>query len=162
MLVRVPAFLLQGVAATLLPGLTRLQVGASTAAFNATLARATGLMLAAGAVIVAAVAAAGQEGMELLFGDAYAVERTDLILLASGVAWYLGAVTISQALLARGCVGRAATCWLAVAFAYVGLFAVSDGASLHRASVALAGATAIGFVLLAAVVVLRREQPVPN
>jgi O-antigen/teichoic acid export membrane protein len=158
MLVRIPAFLLTGLAASLLPNLTRLQAGSDGRTFVTAALRTTAIMLGAGAVIVAAVAIAGPESLTALFGSEFAAERADLILLGIGVAGYLGAVTLSQALLALDRGRIAAGSWLAVAATYLSLFALVGGGSLHRASLALAVATFVGFALLLVTVLARGRR----
>jgi O-antigen/teichoic acid export membrane protein len=150
MLVRVPVYLFQGLAASLLPNLTRLQAVDGAIRFRRAVQHTVLLLFAGGIVIVAGAAVAGPEGMQILYGDDFAAGRLELVLLAAGVAFYLGAATFSQALLALGAAGRAAIAWSAAATLFVGLYAVVPGEPLFRIAVAFLGATAGALVGTAA------------
>jgi O-antigen/teichoic acid export membrane protein len=146
MLVRVPVYLFQGLAASLLPNLTRLHAVDGALRFRRAVYQTVVLLLAGGILIVAGAALAGPEGMRILYGDDFAAGRLELVLLGAGVAFYLGAATFSQALLALGAAGRAAVAWTTAAVLFVGLYAVVPGEPLFRIAVAFLGATAAGLV----------------
>lgn len=146
MLVRVPVYLFQGFAASLLPNLTRLQAVDGSIRFRRAVRQTVLLLLAGGVVIVAGAAVAGPEGMRILYGDDFTAGRVELVLLAAGVAFYLGAATFSQALLALGAAGRTAIGWSASAVLFVALYAVVPGEPLFRIAVAFLCATAAGLV----------------
>jgi O-antigen/teichoic acid export membrane protein len=146
MLVRVPVYLFQGLAASLLPNLTRLQAVDGAIRFRRAVRHTVGLLLAGGVVIVAGAAVAGPEGMRILYGDDFTAGRLELVLLAAGVAFYLGAATFSQALLALGAAGRTAIAWTTAAVLFVTLYAIVPGEPLLRIAVAFLGATAAGLV----------------
>jgi O-antigen/teichoic acid export membrane protein len=155
MLVRVPVFVFQGVAASLLPNLTHLHARGDGARFRRAVATAAGTLLAAGVVIVAAAAAAGPEALQLVYGNEFDAGRGALALLGAGVACYLAAATVSQALLARANAARAAGAWAISAVAFIGLYALVPGDRLIRIATAFTTATLLVLVLL--VVVLMRE-----
>lgn len=150
MLVRVPVYLFQGLAASLLPNLTRLQAVDGAIRFRRAVQQTVGLLLVGGVVIVVGAALAGPEGMQILYGDDFAAGRLELVLLGAGVAFYLGAATFSQALLALGAAGRAAIAWSSSAVLFVVLYAVVPGEPLFRIGVAFLGATAVGLAATAA------------
>jgi hypothetical protein len=93
--------------------------------------------------------------MRLLYGEGFDATRLELALLGAGVAFYLAASTCSQALLALGCVRRAAAAWILSALLFVGAYAVAPGDALERISIAFALATLVDFAVLAAVIARR-------
>jgi O-antigen/teichoic acid export membrane protein len=156
MIVRIPVYLFQGVAASLLPNLTRLQALDDAASFRRALARTAGVLLAGGAGVVVFGASIGPEVLRLLYGQGFEAGRLELALLGAGVGCYLAAATFSQALLALDRTRAAAAAWAVVALGYVGLYALLPGTELHRVSVAFVSAAAVGLVLLVGLVVRRR------
>lgn len=158
MLVRVPVYLFQGLAASLLPNLTRLQAVDGDLRFRRAVHQTVGLLLAGGVVIVAGAAFAGPEGMRILYGDDFTAGRLELVLLAAGVALYLGAATFSQALLALGAAGRTAIGWSAAAVLFVGLYALVPGGPLFRIAVAFLGATAATLLVTGATLLRLRSS----
>jgi O-antigen/teichoic acid export membrane protein len=157
MLVRVCVYLFQGVAASLLPNLTRLHV-ADVRRLPRAAAGLVGLMLAIGAVIVGAATAVGPETMTVLYGDGFAVGRVPLIVLGIGVGAYLAASTCSQALLASDAARPAAIAWALAGALFVSAYQLVDGEALMRIAVAFALAAGAALVLLAATVVLTARQ----
>lgn len=158
MLVRIPVFVFQGLATSLLPNLTRLQAGGDAEALRRAALRAAGLLAALAAVIVAAAAAAGPEAMQLVYGPEYGAGRLELALLAVGVGCYLAIATFSQALLALDAGRAAAACWCACAVTFVAVYALSGGGALFRVAVAFAAGTAVGVPLLARALDSRRRR----
>ncbi|HEY8192461.1 MAG TPA: hypothetical protein VIF36_00925 [Gaiellaceae bacterium] len=150
MLIRVPVYLFQGFAASLLPNLTRLHAVGGAIRFRRAVYQTVGLLFVGGAVIVAGAALAGPEGMQILYGDDFTAGRLELVLLGAGVACYLGAATFSQALLASGAAGRAAIGWTVAAVLFVGLYAIVPGEPLFRIAIAFLGATVTGLVATSA------------
>lgn len=150
MLVRVPVYLFQGLAASLLPNLTRLHAVDGAIRFRRAVRQTVGLLLVGGVAIVAGAAAAGPEGMRILYGDDFTAGRLELVLLGAGVACYLGAAAFSQALLALGAAGRAAIAWSSSAVLFVGVYAVVPGEPLFRIGLAFLCATAAGLAAAAA------------
>jgi O-antigen/teichoic acid export membrane protein len=155
MLVRVPVYLFQGVAASLLPNLTRMSTSEDVAAFRRGVARPAAVLFALGLTAIAGAAAAGPQALQLVYGAEFDAGRLELTLLGCGVAFYLLAATVSQALLALEAVRSAAVAWCAGAFAFLTVYAVVDGGELLRTSAALAAATALSAVLL--VLLLARQ-----
>jgi O-antigen/teichoic acid export membrane protein len=158
MLVRVPTYVFQGLAAGLLPNLTHMNVVADPRRFRRAVAHATGLLLLVGVGIVAVTALAGPETMELLYGSGFEAGRAELVLLAAGVGFYLAASTLSQALLALDEGKQAAACWSAAAILFVVLYLVVPGAPLWRISLAFALASLVNLVTLGAVTLRRRRS----
>jgi O-antigen/teichoic acid export membrane protein len=158
MLVRVPVFLFQGLAASLLPNLTTLHALRDRAVVTRAAWRACAVIAAFSAVMVVAATALGPEVMALVYGEPYRVGRLELGLLAVGVAAYLAAATLSQLLLAvdRGRV--AAGAWTATALLFVASYAVIPGAPLERISGGFAVAAWVGAAVLA-VAVSRSSRP---
>ena len=158
MLVRVPVYVFQGIAASILPNLTRLQVLEDPHRFHRAVLHTAGFLVAAGLVIVGFAAAVGPESMRLIYGDDFAVGRTELVLLGAGVAYYLAGTTFSQALLALDRGAPAATAWGASALLFVGLYLGLPGEPLMRIAVAFACATLADLLLLSAALLGRRAR----
>jgi O-antigen/teichoic acid export membrane protein len=150
MLVRVPVFVFQGLASSILPNLTRLHVVEDPARFRRAVLQTAGFLLVAGALIVAFAGAVGPASMELLFGPSFATGRLELVLLGAGVACYLAATTFSQALLALDRGRSAASAWVGSAALFVALYFTLAGDELARVSMAFAVATLADLALLAA------------
>jgi O-antigen/teichoic acid export membrane protein len=150
MLVRVPGFLVQGLAASLLSNLTHLQAVAQSRAFRRAVGQTAAALLAAGAVLLLGAFALGPELMPLIYGSKFDVGRADLSLLAAGVGCYLACGTYSQALLALDRGRAAAGAWAVSATLFVGLYAVLPGTQLGRIGGAFLAAASVGLVLLAA------------
>jgi O-antigen/teichoic acid export membrane protein len=150
MLVRVPVFVFQGLASSILPNLTRLHVVEDPARFRRAVLQTAGFLLVAGGLIVAFAGAVGPEAMELLFGSSFATGRLELVLLGAGVACYLAATTFSQALLALDRGRLAASAWVGSAALFIGLYFTLAGDELARVSMAFVVATLADLVLLAA------------
>jgi O-antigen/teichoic acid export membrane protein len=147
MLVRAPVYVFQGLAASLLPNFTVLNAAAK-AGFAHTVRRTALILLGVGACIVSVTAVAGPRAMRMLYGNDFATSRGSLLLLAVGVACYLGASTFSQGLLALDRGRRAAAAWLGATVVFVGGYVVLPGDQLGRISTAFAVAMAGGLVLL--------------
>jgi O-antigen/teichoic acid export membrane protein len=152
MLVRVCVYLFQGVAASILPNLTRLHTLDA-----ARLPRAAGslvaLMLAVGALIVGGAALAGPQAMTVLYGDGFETARLPLIVLGLGIGAYLGASTCSQALLAADAGRAAAAAWALAGAAFVAVYELAGGESLMRIALAFALASAVALLLLSSAIV---------
>lgn len=158
MLVRVPVFLFQGVATSLLPGLAGHHARGDAAAFRRVLVRVTMAIALFVPLFVAATAAAGPWLLASVFGSEFAAGRLEVALLAAGVGFYLLLATVSQSLLAVARVGHAAVGWWVAVAGYVGVYLALEGEQLIRvaagfATGTLAGALAIAFT---AARVLRR------
>ena len=158
MLVRVPTYVFQGLAAGLLPNLTHLNVVSDPRRFRRAVVHATGVLLCVGAGIVAVAALIGPQTMQLLYGSDFETGRAELVLLGAGVGFYLAASTLSQALLALDAGGRAAACWSSAAILFVALYFAVPGEPLWRISLAFALAIFVNLVALAAVTLRRRRS----
>ncbi len=158
MLVRIPVYVFQGPAASLLPNLTRLHAHADAGLFRRTIGRAAGALLGICVLIVLLAATIGPAAMSMLFGAGFDATRLELTLLGIGVSFYLVAATISQALLAAGDVWRAAVGWTLSAVAFVALYVLLDGSPLQRTATALSVATAIGAVAVGIALIRRLRR----
>jgi O-antigen/teichoic acid export membrane protein len=148
MLVRIPVFIFQGLATSLLPNLTRLHVAADAAAFRRAVMRAAGSLVGCAALIVLAVSLVGPEAMQLVYGPEYVTGRLELALLGIGIGCYLATSTFSQALLALDRGRIAAAGWSASALVFLGAYVVAPGGPLMRVAVAFAAGTAAAVPLL--------------
>jgi O-antigen/teichoic acid export membrane protein len=158
MLVRVPVFVFQGLASSILPNLTRLQVVDDPRAFRRAVVQTAGFLALAGAMIVAFAAVAGPQALEFFFGSGFAASRVELVLLGGGVACYLAATTFSQALLALDRGAAAATAWVVSAVLFISLYFTLTGDELMRVSAAFAIATLVDLVLLAGILLTRAHR----
>jgi O-antigen/teichoic acid export membrane protein len=149
MLVRVPTYVFQGLASSILPNLTRLNAGEHSHRFRRATLETAGFLLGAGVVIVAFAAVAGPEALRMIYGPGFDAGRGELILLGAGVAFYLSATTFSQALLALEASGRASVAWITTAVLFVGLYFALPGSELERVSGAFAVATLVDLLILA-------------
>ena len=150
MLVRVPTYVFQGLASSILPNLTRLHAGEHSHRFRRATLETAGLLLGSGVVIVAFAAVAGPEALRMIYGPGFDAGRGDLVLLGAGVAFYLSATTFSQALLALEASGRASVAWIVTAVLFVALYFTLPGSELERVSLAFAVATLADLAMLAA------------
>lgn len=138
MLVRAPVYVFQGVAAALLPNLTRLNAADGFDRLKSEVTRTARLLLAAAALVILACTAGGPLGMRILYGHEYSASRGVFAALGCGVAFYLVAALLSQALLALDAGSRAAVVWVGAAVALVGSYALLPGAQLTRVAVSFA------------------------
>jgi O-antigen/teichoic acid export membrane protein len=152
MLVRVPVYVFQGIAASLLPNLTQLQANDDTALFRRTMGRAAVVLTATTAVIVAGVASIGPTVMPALFGSDFAVGRAALTYLGFGVGLYLASATVSQALLALDRGIAAAACWTSGSVVFIALYLLLPGSALTRTAEGFAAGMGTVLVLLVAAV----------
>ena len=157
MLVRVPVYLFQGLAASLLPNLTRLSAH-DEVLFRRGVIRTAAVLFGLGVGAIAGAAVVGPAALGILYGDEFSAERLDLTLLGVGVAFYLVAATVSQALLALAAVRSAAAAWSASAIVFLLLYVALQGGELFRISAALAVATALGAISLVVVLALRLRR----
>ena len=145
MLVRIPAYLFQGLAASLLPNFTHLQAMENLGQFRRSVVRAALALLGAGILLTLGTAAVGPHAMSI-FGSDFHAGRSELVLLAVGVAFYLVASTFSQALLSLDNGALAAVPWLVSGTLFVASYAVVQGGPLHRVSIAFVLASACNLV----------------
>jgi O-antigen/teichoic acid export membrane protein len=158
MLVRIPVFVFQGIATSMLPNLTLLHATAERALFRRAVLRAAGGLGGVAAVIVVAAAAIGPEALQAVYGSEYTAGRLELALLGVGVGCYLATSTFSQALLALDRGRIAALGWVVSAVVFLVAYAVIPGEALFRVSTAFALGTAVAVPLLGyALVHCRRD-----
>ena len=158
MLVRIPVFVFQGLATSLLPNLTRLHVASEGALFRRAVLRAAAGLAGCAALIVVTVSLVGPEAMQLVYGSEYVVGRLELALLGVGVGCYLATSTFSQALLALDRGRVAAAGWIVSSVIFLGVYVVAPGDPLMQVAIAFAAGTAAAVPLLGLALV-RREAP---
>jgi O-antigen/teichoic acid export membrane protein len=158
MLVRVPVFIFQGLATSLLPNLTRLHATAERTLFRRAVLRATGGLAGVAALVVVTAAAIGPAALQAVYGSEYTSGRLELALLGVGVGCYLATSTFSQALLALDCGRIAAFGWVVSAAVFLGVYGVVPGEALFRVSTAFAVGTAVAVPLLGYALVHRRRD----
>jgi O-antigen/teichoic acid export membrane protein len=149
MLVRIPVYVFQGVAASLLPSLTRLHVAADVALFRRALERAAVVLVGTTGVILLAAATVGPAGMGAVYGSAFHADRVALALLGLGVGFYLGAATLSQASLALDRGRQAALAWTTSAVCFLGFYFVVPGGQLMRIAISFSIGTGVCCALVA-------------
>lgn len=154
MVARAPVLVFQGVAISLLPHLTRLRArGAGGASeFGASVGMTLRAVAVFAVAVIAILAAAGPELMQVAFGDRFEYDRAALVIVGAGMGFYLAATTLNQAALARGAAARAARCWALAAGGFLVwclLPVVADEA--RRVEVGFAAAAALLALLLARV-----------
>ncbi len=158
MLVRIPVFVFQGLATSMLPNLTRMHATAERARFRRAVLRAAGGLAGVAAVVVVTAAAIGPEALQAVYGSEYTAGRLELALLGVGVGCYLATSTFSQALLALDCGRIAALGWIVSAAVFLGTYALVQGEALFRVSTAFALGTAVAVPLLGYALVHRRRD----
>jgi O-antigen/teichoic acid export membrane protein len=158
MLVRIPVYVFQGLASSMLPNLAHLNAGEDAHRFRRATVETAGFFAAAGVLIVAFAGMLGPEALSLVYGSGFEAGRWALVLLGAGVTFYLCATTFSQALLALGASGRAAAAWMASAALFVALYAGLPGSELDRVSAAFAAATLADLALLTAMLLRRTAR----
>jgi O-antigen/teichoic acid export membrane protein len=162
MLVRIPVYVYQGIASSLLPNLATLNVTDDPRLLHRTVWRGAGLLGCAAVVIVAFAASIGPPAMSILFGSEFQAGRTELTLLGLGVGFYLAGATITQALLALDLAGRAAIAWGSSAVVFVALYSQLGGSELARVAQGFcvaAGCCALLVGIGLALRTVRSEQP---
>jgi O-antigen/teichoic acid export membrane protein len=148
LLVRAPVFLLQGVQASLLPNLTTFSARGDEARLHRATVKVAAILTGCAAALAAGALVAGPFAMTLLYGDAFAAGRLDLMLLCVGIGGFMAAGVFCQAALARGRAWEAARGWAAGAAAFVVLELTLGGTPFHRVSVAFAAGSTIAGLLL--------------
>jgi O-antigen/teichoic acid export membrane protein len=149
MLIRIPGFLFQGLAASLLPNLTRLHAADEAKELERSVLRMAGALILSGVVMLGGAAALGPQVMKGVYGANFEVGRVELSLLALGVGCYLASTTFSQGLLALDSGKRAAVAWAVTAVLFVALYLLVPGNEIGRISVAFIAASIVNVVLLA-------------
>jgi O-antigen/teichoic acid export membrane protein len=152
MLVRAPVYVFQGVAAAILPNLTQVNATDGLVNLKREVARTARLLVAVAVVVVLACVAGGPLGMRILYGNEYSASRGVFLALGIGVALYLVAATLSQALLAIDAGARAAVAWAAGAAALVLAYLILPGDELTRVGVSFAAGSLVLLLGLTALV----------
>jgi O-antigen/teichoic acid export membrane protein len=152
MLVRVPVFLFQGLAASLLPNFTALQAADQLGAVTRAARRACVASVAVGAAAATGALLAGPALMVLVYGEEYRTGSLALALLGAGVGAYLAAATLSQLLLAVDRGRSAAVTWALAAGLFAVAYAAFGGEPLLRIGAAFALAATVAAVALGVVV----------
>jgi O-antigen/teichoic acid export membrane protein len=158
MLVRIPVYVFQGTAASLLPNLTKLSAANDRVLFRRTIRRTCGVLADVAGVIVLFAATIGPYAMSVLFGSDFQAGRGALTLLGLGVGFYLTAATVSQGLLALDQGPRAAIAWGTAAIVFVTAFVFVGGSDVARVAAAFALATGICAALALAGLLWRFER----
>ncbi len=161
MLVRIPVYVFQGVAASILPNLTRLHATDDTSAFRSAVWRTVAILIGLAGILAVGAMAIGPHALRIVYGPEFDAGRAELGLLGVGVGLYLAASTVSQALLAQDRGPAAAMAWATAAVLFVGAFFVLPGSELMRIAVAFAVSMAVGAAIVAAFL-LRRDTALPR
>jgi O-antigen/teichoic acid export membrane protein len=138
MLVRAPVYVYQGVAAAILPNLTRLNATDGLRTLRAEVVRTARLLVGLALIVIAACTLAGPVGMRILYGGEYSASRSVFLALGIGVAFYLVGATLSQAMLAVDAGRQAAGVWIASAAALAASYAALPGSELLRVGMSFA------------------------
>lgn len=139
---RVPLFLFQAVQASLLPKLAALAGASRAEAFRRGLRRLLGAVAAIGLAGALGSLLLGPWVVRILFGEAFALGRQDLVLLALGTAAYMLALSLAQALIALRGHRVVAVGWLVGAVWFVAVTAAAHGLLLRVELGFLAGSIA--------------------
>jgi O-antigen/teichoic acid export membrane protein len=148
--VRVPVYLFQAIAAAVLPDLSRLAASGRWADFRAGLGRLVWAVVGLGVAGVAGAVAAGPLAVRVLFGAGFRLSRPDLAYLAGASAAYMLALALGQALIALSAHARTAVAWAVGVVAFAVTTALLSGLTFRVAIgfLAGAGATAATMALL--------------
>jgi len=130
-LARIPILLFQAVQAALLPKLAGLIGSGRHADFRAGLRKLLLLVAGVGVLGVLGGYILGPTAGEILFGNKFKLDATDLSLLAAGSGLFILALTLAQALIALMGHARATYAWVAGNIAFW-VVAVASGHDLFR------------------------------
>ena len=144
---RVPVFLFQAVQAALLPKLSALAGAGRFHEFRDRLRRLLGAVVGIGALGVVGAAIAGPIVIDIVFGDAYALDRIDLVLMAASSAAFMLAVAVGQALIALEGQSRVAFGWLMGVLAFFAVVALGDDLFLRVEAGLTAGSAVAALVI---------------
>ncbi len=126
LIARVPLFFFQAVQASLLPKLSGLVGAGRLDEMRDALLRLLVLVLGLGGLAIALCALLGTTVVDVAFGEGFAVERRDMVLLASSSAVLMVALSLAQALIACRAQGRMALAWVAGLVAFPVVVALGD------------------------------------
>ena len=155
---RIPLFLFQAVLASLLPRLSRLAGLRDLSAFEHTLVRLVGAILAAGVVTTVAAVAIGPAVVEALFGSDAVLSARDLGLLAGTFVLIMVAICLDQALIALNGHNLMAIGWMLALGAFVGVTAVSTDDLFLRVELGLLAASVVAVAWMLAWLAVRVRQ----
>ncbi len=162
MLVRIPVYVFQGVAASILPNLTRLHATDDAQAFRRAVGRTVAILLGIAGLLAVGAMLIGPQALRIVYGPDFAAGRAALGLLGVGVGLYLAASTVSQALLAQDRGPAAALAWAVVAVLFVGTFFALPGSELMRIAVAFALSMTVGAAMVAGFLLRRDPGAAPR
>ena len=140
--VRVPVYLFQAVAAAVLPDLSRLAASSRWDDFRAGLGRLVLAVVGLGLAGVVGAVAAGPLAVRVLFGAGFRLSRPDLAYLAGASGAYMLALALGQALIALSAYARTAVAWVLGVVAFAVTTALLSGLTFRVAVGFLAGAGA--------------------
>jgi len=126
LIARVPLFFFQAVQASLLPKLSGLVGAGRLDEMRDALLRLLVLVLGLGGVAIALCALLGTTVVDVAFGEGFAVERRDMVLLAASSAVLMVALSLAQALIACRAQGRMALAWVVGLVAFPVVVALGD------------------------------------
>ena len=162
MLVRIPVYVFQGVAASILPNLTRLHATDDAPAFRAAVWRTVTILIGIACLLAVGAMAIGPHALRIVYGPEFEAGRAALGLLGVGVGLYLAASTVSQALLAQDRGPAAALAWATAAVLFVGVFFAMPGSELMRIAVAFALSMGVGAAMVAGFLLRRAPASGPR
>ena len=139
---RIPLFFFQAVQGSLLPGLARRRAAGDRDGFVVQVRSLLSGVAALGAVGVAAAWVAGPTVVRLAFGDAYALARRDLVMLALATALFMASTVCAHATVALAGHRRVGVAW-AVGVVAAGVALASADALLWRVELAFVAGTAV-------------------
>ncbi|MEZ5156899.1 MAG: hypothetical protein R2718_12430 [Solirubrobacterales bacterium] len=148
---RAPQVLFGSVTTSLLPSLSRHWVARSQDRGAAFRGEVTGTIKAVAlfdAALIVVVAVVGPDLMRLTFGADHTYDRAGLVIVAVGLGFHLGALTLTQAQLARDRAPGAAVCWVVCAIGFVVFTAMTFFPAVRQAEVGYATAAAALSLLL--------------
>lgn len=161
-LARVPLFVAVPLQTTILPALTRLFGESGSRQLRRTLAAFCALLAAIAAVGVLIAATVGPALVTLVFGARYRIARSDLILMALGVAAYLGLLVTTQVFVAADLHRYVAWSWI-TALGCAGILFLAVPALIPAAEIAFTGGSAAGLLTgVAALATQVRRRPAPQ
>ena len=128
---RVPLFMFQAVQASLLPALAAHAGAGRHEDFRIGLRRLIIVVVGIGAVATVTAWAIGPTVVEILFGEGFRLERTDLAYLAGASAAYMLALALAQALIALAAYARVVVGWATGLVVFV-LVTASQSGLLNR------------------------------
>lgn len=146
---KVPVFAFAAVQAALLPQLSRMAAEGRQKAFQVTLKKLVVLVVMVGGIATVGAWLLGPWLVRTLFGNAFALERRDLALLAAGASSHMVAIAYAQGLIALGNHARAAAGFMVGLAVTVAGFAFGTQELLLRLEVGFLAGTAAAAVAMA-------------